>query len=386
VFDYCQNLEFFSQNPAVTDGATGASLSKRLFAARLSLIAELDKREEHEAEKALRSETAGRLHEEVAAMNVDNFIVRPKRRLVEIYRDTKAWETLGAEQRHELSENVAGLPTELPTEDEEAKRFDLLMLRLQLALLRAEPGFAKLRDQVRSIAEALEDQASIPMVRERLELIQEIQTDEYWQDVTAPMLEIARKRLRDIIKLMEKSKKKRVYTDFDDEIGAGAEIEIIAAITEIDFERFKAKVQHFLKAHQDNIVIHKLRRNQPLTKRDLEELEKILIKAAGAPSPHIAAAKEHGLGLFIRALIGLDREAAKEAFASFPNGKLLSANQIEFINLIIDHLTEHGIIEAERLYESPFTDLNPRGVEGLFDTAQVNELLSVISNIRAAAA
>jgi type I restriction enzyme, R subunit len=118
----------------------------------------------------------------------------------------------------------------------------------------------------------------------------------------------------------------------------------------------------------------------------LEELEKILIKAAGAPSPHIAAAKEHGLGLFIRALIGLDREAAKEAFASFPNGKLLSANQIEFINLIIDHLTEHGIIEAERLYESPFTDLNPRGVEGLFDTAQVNELLSVISNIRAAAA
>jgi type I restriction enzyme, R subunit len=243
-----------------------------------------------------------------------------------------------------------------------------------------------MRDQVRSIAEALEDQASIPMVRERLELIQEIQTDEYWQDVTAPMLEIARKRLRDIIKLMEKTKKKRVYTDFDDEIGAGAEIEIIAAITEIDFERFKAKVQHFLKAHQDNIVIHKLRRNQPLTKRDLEELEKILIKAAGAPSPHIATAKEHGLGLFIRALIGLDREAAKEAFASFINGKRLSANQIEFINLIIDHLTEHGIIEAERLYESPFTDLNPRGVEGLFDAAQVNELLSVISNIRAAAA
>jgi type I restriction enzyme, R subunit len=386
VFDYCQNLEFFSQNPPLTDGATGASLSKRLFTARLSLIAELDKREEHEAEKELRSETAGRLHEEVAAMNVDNFIVRPKRRLVEIYRETKAWENLGAEQRHELSENVAGLPSELPAEDEEAKRFDLLMLRLQLALLRAQPVFMKLRDQVRSIAEALEDQASIPMVRERLELIQEIRSDEYWQDVTAPMLEIARKRLRDIIKLMEKSKKKRVYTDFGDEIGVGAEIEIVATIAEIDFERFKAKVQHFLKAHQDHIVIHKLRRNQPLTGTDLEELEKILVKAAGAPSLHIAAVKEHGLGLFIRSLVGLDREAAKEAFASFINGKRLSANQIEFINLIIDHLTEHGIIEAERLYESPFTDLNPRGVEGLFDTAQVNELLSVISNIRASAA
>src|ERR1700738_2781070 len=76
VFDYCQNLEFFSQNPDVTDGATGPSLGKRLFTARLSLIAELDKRGEHEAENALRSETAGRLHEEVAAIDFVNLIFK----------------------------------------------------------------------------------------------------------------------------------------------------------------------------------------------------------------------------------------------------------------------------------------------------------------------
>ena len=77
---------------------------------------------------------------------------------------------------------------------------------------------------------------------------------------------------------------------------------------------------------------------------------------------------------------------SKQTFASFLDGKQLSANQIEFINLIIDHLTEHGTIEAERLYESPFTDLNPRGVEGLFKPEQVNELLAVISRVRNAAA
>jgi type I restriction enzyme, R subunit len=64
----------------------------------------------------------------------------------------------------------------------------------------------------------------------------------------------------------------------------------------------------------------------------------------------------------------------------------MTANQIEFINLIIDHLTEHGIMEAARLYESPFTDLNPRGVEGLFDAPQVDELLSILTNVRANAA
>jgi type I restriction enzyme R subunit len=386
VFDYCQNLEFFSQNPEVTEGATGASLGKRLFTARLALIAELDKRPEHKAEKVLRTETASRLQEEVAAMNIDNFIVRPKRRLVEVYRSPDSWKKIGAEQRHELTEQVAGLPSELPSEDEEAKRFDLLMLRLQLAVLRADPVFAKLRDQVISIADALEAQSSIPMIRERLELIQEIQTDEYWQDITAPMLEIVRKRLRDLIKLIEKSKRNRIYTTFLDEIGPAAEIEIVAASAEIDFERFKAKVQHFLKMHSDHIVIHKLRRNQPLTKTDLEELEKILVQAAGIPSPHLAAVKQHGLGLFIRSLIGLDREAAKAAFASFLSGKSLTASQIEFVNLIIDHLTEHGTIEPERLYESPFTDFNPRGVEGLFSPPQVKELLAIVSAVHSNAA
>jgi len=386
VFDYCQNLEFFSQNPDVTDGATSASLGKRLFTTRLALIAELDNRPDQETEKLLRTETASRLNEEVAAMNTDNFIVRPKRRLVEIYRNPESWKKIGVEQRRELSEQVAGLPSELPSEDEEAKRFDLLMLRLQLAVLRSDSVFAKLRDQVIAIADALEAQSSIPMIRERLELIQEIQTDEYWQNVTAPMLEIVRRRLRELVKLIEKSKRNRIYTAFLDEIGPDSEIEMVAVSAEIDFERFKAKVQHFLKAHSDHIVIHKLRRNQPLTATDLEELEKILIQAAGAPTSHLDSIKQRGLGLFIRSLVGLDREAAMAAFASFLSGKSFAANQIEFINLIIDYLTEHGTIEPQRLYESPFTDFNPRGVEGLFSPPQVQELLSVVAAVHKNAA
>jgi type I site-specific restriction endonuclease len=38
-------------------------------------------------------------------------------------------------------------------------------------------------------------------------------------------------------------------------------------------------------------------------------------------------------------------------------GKTLGANQIEFVNLIVDHLTEHGVMPAALLYESPFTDI-----------------------------
>ena len=124
-------------------------------------------------------------------MNVENFVVRPKRRLVEKYARPEAWGDLKLEAFVGTGARSRRLPSELEAEDEEAKRFDLLMLNLQLAVLRVEPAFERLSDQVKAIAGLLEEKSSIPMVHEQMPLIQEFQTDEWWQDVTTPMLETA---------------------------------------------------------------------------------------------------------------------------------------------------------------------------------------------------
>lgn len=127
--------------------------------------------------------------------------------------------------------------------------------------------------------------------------------------------------------------------------------------------------------------------NEPLTATDLGELERMLETSGLAKPEHLAQAKaeSNGLGIFVRSLVGLDREAAKSALAGFIKGKTLAANQIEFVNLIIEHLTEHGVMDAGLLYESPFTDLNPQGPEGVFDSAQVDELVTLLSEVRARA-
>ncbi len=161
------------------------SLSARLFKARLKLVAALDEAEAPEgAPSELRGAVGGQLQREVAAMNVDNFIVRPKRKLVETYAKPQAWETLGEDARHVLADEVANLPAELDAERLEAKQFDMLMLDLQFCLLKRQAGFAKLKKQALEIATALEEQASIPIIHAELPLIQELQTDAWWQDVT----------------------------------------------------------------------------------------------------------------------------------------------------------------------------------------------------------
>jgi len=272
------------------------------------------------------------------------------------------------------------------------------MLRLQLTLLRSEPGFARMRDQVKAIAGVLEEKSAIPMVRDQMALIQEIQTDEYWQDVTAPILEVARKRLRALLKLIEKSARKIVYTDFEDEMGGEVPVALpgFAAdgrpeglrYTSGEFERFRIKARVFLREHETHVTIHKLRWNKALTGSDLAELERMLMDAGVGTSADIVRAKQEasGLGLFIRSLVGMDREAAKQAFGVFLTGRTPSANQIEFVNLIVDHLTEHGVMDPARLYESPFTDINPRGPEGVFTERQVDALVSVLEEIRQTAA
>ena len=336
VFDYCQNLEFFSQDLPGTEGNSGESLAKRLFKARLELIGELDNKmasetlpdgigqfadeaapyEQKKNDGELRTATAELLRTEIAAMNVNNFVVRPSRRLVEKYASVEAWVDLNATAYAELAHEVAGLPTELDAEDEEAKRFDLLILNLQLAVLRHEPSFTRLRDQVKGIAGLLQDKASIPMIQAELPLILELLTDEWWQDVTVRMLETVRRRLRSLVKLIEKKQRQPIYTDFEDLMGSEREFTLPGFSTPSDFERFRAKARQFLKANENHITIYKLRMNEPLTATDLAELERMLSESGIGNAEDMQKAKEtnEGLGLFVRSLIGLDREAAKESF------------------------------------------------------------------------
>jgi type I restriction enzyme R subunit len=99
-----------------------------------------------------------------------------------------------------------------------------------------------------------------------------------------------------------------------------------------------------------------------------------------------AARENNGLGLFVRSLVGLDHEAAKQAFAAFLTEDTHTADQIEFVNPIVDHLTQDGVMEPERLYESPFVDRHPLGVDGMFGSDEVKALFAVLEEVRLGAA
>jgi type I restriction enzyme R subunit len=319
-------------------------------------------------------------------MNLDNFLVRARRRAVEHFQQPDAWARFSAEDKDQLVKQIAGLPTSVEDNDIAAKQFDHIVLTGQLALMRGEPSFLQCKEKVIVLAAKLETLGNVPMVGAEMPFILEVQTDEYWQDIDAWGLEQMRRRLRALIKLIEGEERKIVYTDFEDEIGDGATIALPDVNIGTDKARFQMKIRHFVQAHADHIAVLKLRRNEQLTALDLQELQKIMIAEGGASGDDFAVADAAGgLGLFIRSLIGLEREAAKEAFAAFTANRNFTANQIEFVNLIIEHLTDRGAMDPRRLYESPFTDVDDQGVSGVFPQADVQSIVRILGDVKAKA-
>lgn len=158
-------------------------------------------------------------------------------------------------------------------------------------------------------------------------------------------------------------------------------------IGEADFARFKQKARHFLKAHEDHIVLHKLRQGKPLTPTDLGELEKMLLDAGVGEAGDIERARKtsHGFGRFVRSIVGLDRASMREVFGEFLAEGIATAAQIEFVNMVIEHLTDQGVMDPALLYEPPFTDLAPTGPDQLFDEQQVTQLFRKIRAINESA-
>jgi type I restriction enzyme, R subunit len=196
-------------------------------------------------------------------------------------------------------------------------------------------------------------------------------------------------RLRDLVKFIDKKERKPIFTNFEDEIGEIREVSLAGLISASELERYRRKVMSFLQENENHIALHKLKHNVAITPSDISELERILFESGEVVTKEAfeqAYGRQESLGLFIRKLIGLDREAAKQAFNDYLDGQTFNANQIRFVNLTIDYLTQNGVMDAGKLYETPFTDFSAEGVDGVFKNQEADKIISILERIRENAA
>jgi type I restriction enzyme R subunit len=117
------------------------------------------------------------------------------------------------------------------------------------------------------------------------------------------------------------------------------------------------RAEFYIREHQDNIVIAKLKTNKPLTENDIDSLEEILWKEIGTKQDYENEIGQKPLGEFVREIVGLDMNAAKEAFSAYLSDTNMDSRQIYFVNQIIEYIVHNGMLkDLSVLQESPFTD------------------------------
>ncbi|WP_026220819.1 DEAD/DEAH box helicase family protein [Thiofilum flexile] len=375
IFDFCANYKRFKENPLGIETSNTVPLGTRLFRSRAQLLGALHTQKADPAKQAelaaVQEAVTNELYATVKAMNPDNFIVRTQMEVVERFQERKAWNSLTEEDSNTLQQKLATLPSEISTDPIESRAFDLNIVQMQLALLYGDQKtYERNRQKILIIADKLEDKATIPSVAAQIDYLTTIQEQTFWEGMNIELLETLRRRIRSLVTFIQKEEQPIVYTDFKDEI-IGESEETAIEMPRMTGTQYAKKVKEYLNSHLNNIVIHRLRTNQPLTETDLQNLESTLQKIGDEEGETLLSnllqqSEAPTLAYFVRSMVGMDRQAAQAAFTVFLEDRSLTPPQIRFIEMLIDQLTARGVMKSDALYEAPFNSLHGDGPEALF--------------------
>jgi len=383
ILDFCENFEFFNAFPEGIEPTTSKSLSQQLFETKLAIAVQLRANPEStEDDQHLATSYIDELHRLTATLDQQRFVVRKELRLVNTFTNRERWENLSLGDQADICSHLSKLPAVADTEDELAKRFDLIVLNLQLALLLSDTKQVSLIHRIARIGKLLQKKKNIPAVHQKIDTIKAVQTDEFWQEISLNQLEKVRVDLRDLVKFIDTEQKKNVYTYFEDELSEDLAKVVELLPTYTSLKSYRERVESFIRNNKDYLVIHKIQNNIQITHDELNLLEKMLFD--GDLGTQADFRREYGelpLGKFIRSLLGLDRSAANQLFSEFIQSGNLSADQITFINNIIGFLTQNGTIDKEMLFEPPFTNINDQGITGVFDEVMVGKIVKIIDQV-----
>ena len=282
----------------------------------------------------------------------DNFAVRQHLKYIDLYSTEANYQTLTYEDTLVVREEVA--PLILPDGDEvNAIRFDALMYGIELAYLVGKK-YTKARSDLYKKVAGIASVANIPEIQAQADFINKILNTDYVEQAGIAEFEEIRERLRNLIKYIPKNIV-RYDTNFEDDL---LSIEWKDSELENDeLKNYKAKAEYYIRQHQDNIAIAKLKTNQPLTATDIETLEEILWREVGTKQDYENEFGTKPLGEFVREIVGLDMNAAKEAFSEYLTNTSLNSRQIYFVNQIVEYIVHNGMLkDFSVLQESPFTD------------------------------
>ncbi|MDO4948199.1 MAG: DEAD/DEAH box helicase family protein [Fibrobacter sp.] len=358
IFDWCRNFEFFEKNPDGNVVKQNVSLTEHLFGLRAEIAFHLQhqKYQEDEFCKGLHDELKTVMKNQVGVLSDSHISVRHRWDAVSHFKNDEAWVCLTAANVETLKCDIAPLLSR-NTLDENAKKFDVLVLAIELGYVNSEFNASKPIVHVQKLAERLMTKASIPQVVAKMDTIKEVVNPVAWENLSLYWLEKVRLELRDLIKFLVGDGGKTFTLDIGDVlVDDGESTGVQTQVT------YKQRVMDYLASKDNNPVLRKIYNLEQLSNDDIIELERVMWKELGSKEDYEkfseGMAGSENVAILIRSLIGVDRGVALERFNKFLSGSQLNSDQEEFLMDVISYVCENGDITTDIVVnEDPFGEV-----------------------------
>jgi type I restriction enzyme R subunit len=385
IFDHWGNFEFFEEHYKEAEPAQPKSLLQRLFEARLQLAEASIQAGDAETFDAVIELIA----EDIAALPPGTIPVKEKRRELQAVKRGDALRSFSAHTKAILQNDIAPLMQWRNIEGYEAAyAFDLLVTRLQTERLNRSASFDNYKGTLLNEISRLP--VNLNAVRSKWDVITQIRSNAFWNDVTVADLENARRNLRGLMSLAAEfaggAQFPRIIDVKEDEEQI-VSVRHIPKLEGLQLVAYRHRVEQVLLTLMDESpALQKIRLGQPVSDNDFEELCALVLAQDSNLDLrdlefHYPELADH-IDLAIRGIIGLQPETVSERFEEFVHHHPeLNSKQIRFLALLKNHIAKFGSIEIERLYEPPFTSIDSEGIDGVFtNEEQIDELLTIISS------
>jgi len=386
VFDHWGNFDFFGETYIEPTPSPRKSLLHQLFEMRVELAETALQKPELPTFEAV----VEMIRQDIASLeNTGTIAVRDAWRTLKKIGDTQILKQFDPATRAALFQQVAPLMKERDIRGHvEAHEFDLLIARLQRARLTGSSEFQNLKGDLLNALSQLK--MNLAQVKAKADMIGHVKGATFWGAPSFEALEAARHELRAIMKFRERPTGPADYArvvDVTENLSLVRESDHAVKIEGLDLVGYRKRVEQVLRdLLETNPTLKKIKAGEPVNPQDLEELVRLVV----AQNPDVDLARLEQLypktaghlDLAIRRVIGLDGEAVERRFEAFVHEHpALTARQVRFLSLLKSLIASAGAIELDRLYEPPFTNLDPDGIDGVFDDeGQIDELLNLIAS------
>ena len=386
IFDHWSNFWYFDEKYKEKQPSPQKSLLQHLFEARVELAqVALDKMDEIAFQAAV-----GLILGDIRAVQTTEAIdARDKWRELEMLADGDRVSQFAAATKADLLSIAAPLQHLRSIRGEEdAYRFDLLMTRLQVELLKGghdAPAVQDLRARVEECVELLGKNQN--PVKAKTAEIKQVRSKDFWAGPEVHQLEGLRRELRGIMKYQQTPTTTRVAAQLLDVTDANfTKTTYIPRLEGLDLVEYKRRVESVLREHfSQDPVLAQIRAGKAVKEDDLEKLARLVLQVDDkANVKHLAGrdpTTRRSLLTVFRGLVGLDPAAIEQAFTGFVHKHpRLTSQQLRFLQVLQNYIAQNGGIEIERLYEPPFTNIHPESVDGVFtQAADVDDILAILS-------